>query len=130
MSGANLNYIQENSLFLNRYYGIKNETIFEIKDIHKIKDGTIQYNTKLIKINSISIDKNIYAILHIPSNFDLEKGDIIQTDTKFYKIQNFDDFNYIKYLLSNKIYFKSYLYSLDIIDHRQNKFTEYIDNIR
>ncbi len=116
LSSVFLQKIQNNESFLTPYYYGQHEMQFFIKDVHKVKDYSIEYKGKLISIDKKDIDKDIYAIVSIPMNFKVEKWYTIGFRSKLYKVDNFDGFNYIKYLQSQDIYFKSYVVWLSVLD--------------
>ena len=109
----------------------KHNLVFEIKDTHKIEDFSTHYLAELKVIEDTVLDKNILSILVIPSNLDLDKWYIIKTNSKLFETRNFEGFDYKNYLLSKDIYFKSYIYDLNIIDFRElSNFEKYIKKTR
>ena len=118
--------------FISSYLNNQNhKLVFEIKDINKIEDFSKHYLAELIEINGDKTDENIFAVLIIPSNLDLHKGNIISSQSKLFEFDNFKGFDYRNYLLSKKIFFKSYFYDINIIKHnRLNSFERYIKDFR
>lgn len=110
------NTIIQNEKLLTPYYYWQHEMQFVIKDVYKVKDYSIEYKGKLVDIDNKDIDREIYAIISVPMNFKVEKWYTIAFRSKLYKIDNFDGFNYIKYLQSQDIYFKSYVVWLSVLD--------------
>ena len=108
--------IYDNENFLKPYYYGQHEIQFYIKDIHKVKDYSIEYKGKLTQIDQKWVDRDIYAIISIPMNFKVEKWYTLSFRSKLYKVDNFDGFNYIKYLQSQDIYFKSFVVWLSVLD--------------
>ncbi|PIE85712.1 hypothetical protein CSA08_00340 [Candidatus Gracilibacteria bacterium] len=113
LSFFSLDKINEKEKILDKYIFNKNDTNFEILELHKVKDFEKEYIAKVKKINDKHINKNIYSIIIVPFNFDLNKGDIIKTKVKIYKFKDFGHFEYKNYMLSKNIYFKSYVNSFE-----------------
>jgi len=108
--------ISQNLETLRPYYHGHHEMTFYIKDVHKVKDYNSEFKAELIGIWDTKIDNDIYAIISIPANFDVEKWYTLRLTSKLYKVENFDGFNYIRYLQSQNIYFKSYVTWLSVLD--------------
>ena len=98
---SNISILEKQKL-LNPYYNIKYKISWEITWINKIKDFESEYIIKLKNIkelnNNISSsepylipNKNIEWLIIIPSNFDIQKWDIIEFSEKLIKIKNFNN---------------------------------------
>lgn len=99
---------------LNPYFDWKNhELTFIIDDVNKIDEFKIEYISKLIKIWNTSINNDIKAILVLDKNYNFPKWQIIKTETKLFKFEDFNGFSYKNYMLSKDIYFKSNIYSFE-----------------
>jgi len=123
--------VSVNEEFLEPYYFGKHEMRFFVENVHKVKDYSIEYKAKLLSIDDVVHDKDIYSIVSVPMNFVVEKWYKISFESKLYKIENFDGFNYIKYLQSQDIYFKSYVVWLKVEDREAGAaFYRYIYNFR
>ena len=123
--------ISENEKILSKYYYGQHEMTFFIQDVHKIKDYSREFKGKIIQIDDNIIDNEIYSIISIPMNFNIEKWYTIKFRSKLYKVDNFDGFNYIKYLQSQDIYFKSYVTWMHVVDRNGlSIFEKYIYNFR
>ena len=135
--------IIEKQKFLNPYYNIKYKISWEITWINKIKDFESEYIIKLKNIKELNNDisvldsylitsKNIEWLITIPSNFNIQKWDIIEFSEKLIKIKNFNNnFNYEKFSYSKNLYFKINAWSVNNIwKIEQNFIVDKIDNTR
>ena len=116
--------INNNEQLLTQYYYGQYEMQFYIANVHKVWEYSVEYKGKIQRINNKEIDRDIFAIISVPMNFNVEKWSTIVFTSKLYKIDNFDGFNYIKYLQSQDIYFKSYVIWLSTIDKNGLNFLE------
>ncbi|MCD5380701.1 ComEC/Rec2 family competence protein [Candidatus Gracilibacteria bacterium] len=106
----------EKDLKIIPYSQIKSEITFEIKDIYKILNYTGEYIVELNSINGKTLN-DIYGIVSIPSNFTVEKGDIINVRETLLPVENFNEsFNYKKFMFSKNIFFKIKAGSINRID--------------
>ncbi len=106
----------EKELKIKSYSQIKSEITFEIKDTYKILNYTWEYIVELNSINWKTLN-DIYWIVSIPSNFTVEKGDIINVREFLNPIENFNEsFNYKKFMFSKNIFFKIKAGSINRID--------------
>ncbi len=119
LSVYNLWEINKNSDVLNEYYNVKQEVSWEIDEIYKMKEDAIEYKMKVFSLAGNDLRENdMYAIVSVPLNFKLELGDVVNFESKPYKIENFDSFKYKQYLLTKKIYFKVYAFTLSVTEHK------------
>lgn len=134
ISQNNLNQIDENNNFIEIYdSNFQNNIKLEIIDTYKIKDYNNEYIARLIKVNNVILDseKKILWLVKIAKNYDIKKGDIIESKAKIEKIRNFNEFDYKHFLLSKGIYFKSYLPFIENVwNNKRNIILEQIDILR
>ncbi len=132
ISDLNLKEINSIEKLIKPYYNNKNhELILLIHDINKVEEFKIEYVAKLIKVWEIKTNKNIKAILIIDKNYELEKWDILKTNTKLFVFDNFNGFSYKNYMISKNIYFKSNIYNFERIGKiKINKIESNIIKIR
>lgn len=82
----------------------------------KLKNETHTiYDAKIYKIWNKNIDANIYAQIHIQSNFQLKKWTKLKTKAKIYTYKNSSHFKYKYFMLSSFNYFKIYPYNYEIV---------------
>ncbi len=105
-------YIQKN---FNKYNNYK----LEIIKIYKKWEYNNIYIWKILEINEIKTNLNIKWLLYITKNYNIQIWEILDTKIKLIWFENFNNFNYQKYMLSKKLYFKSYIYYLDIIENKK-----------
>lgn len=132
ISQNSLNKINSNINVLEKYFNNSRHNLeLTILDVYKIKDYSSEFIAKVDKIDRHIVDTNIYSIIEVPSNYDIKIWYKILSNSKIKKIQNFNDFNYEKYLISKNIYFTSYLYSLEVLDKvKKNIILENIAKFR
>lgn len=132
VSEYNIKNINEKENILKQYYNNKNyELILQIWNINKIDEFKKEYSTILIQIWENKIDKQIKANIKISKNYNLQKWDIIKTNTKLYEFKDFNDFSYKNYMLSKNIYFGSNIYNYELINQiKINTIEKFIINLR
>lgn len=130
ISNINLEKINKNTLFLENF---KNKTNFEVQivNISKINDDNIIYIVRIKKIEKIILNADIFAEIYINWNHKIEQWQIIAFESKIYKFDNFNWFNYQKYNLSKNIYIKLFVYNYEKKSKMEiNKFNKKIYEIR
>ncbi len=117
---------------LDTYYWHKSKLTLEIIDIHKLSEFRWEYKVRLISINEVVVNKKLNWLIAIPSNFTIDKWDIVVAREKLLKIENFSsDFNYQKFMYSKKLFFRIKANSIHSIwKVEQNKVLEKIDTVR
>ncbi len=82
-----------------------------VVDIRKKNTDTVEYKARVEHIwDSLQnlAQRNIFTLVSIPSNFELEPWDTISYRSKISLIEDFNRFEYQNYMLSKDIYFQSY----------------------
>lgn len=130
VSDFNLEQINKNLEIVNNYFDKNTKIEVEIKSVSKISDERITYIWEIKSLDS-NILKNIKAEININWNEKLEKWTIIKLETKIYKYEPFDSFEYEKYMFSKGLYFRVYAYNYEIIwQEFVNFVVKYIWQIR
>ena len=113
---SNLNKIEinENIAFIEKF-NWKEKFKIEISNLSKISEKDRTYIWKLLAVNELNIKKNVLAEIVLQGNDEIKKWDILEFESKIYKYEEFNGFNYEKYMLSKNIYFKSIPYNYEII---------------
>jgi len=110
--------IQDKENILKPFYNNeKHELIFKIEWINKISDYQIEYIARLNKVWETKINKTIKSILKVSKSSELNKWNIIKTNSKLYEFKDFDWFSYKNYMLSKNLFFSTNIYSYEIIDN-------------
>ena len=79
--------------------------VFEIWNVYKKSDFDIEYKSKILKIDNLEVDDNMYFLFKTKKNFDLAYGQIISLDTQVQAIKNFNPtFDYKSFMQSKWIY--------------------------
>jgi len=127
-----LSHINWNEERLNPYLNKnKYNVIFEIENLHKVSEFNREYIAKVKEIDNTLLSSQIKATITIPFNLKPEKGYIIKSKVKLYRLHNSPEFQYKSYMLSKSIYFKSYLNNFDIIEKKKiNKVLQWIYSLR
>lgn len=115
ISSFNLEKININEKYLEKYYLREYNYAYEIKELYKKDESYNSYIVKVKKIWDDIVDKNINWLVYLPSNYIFNKADTIQTNSTILVIDKVDKFDYKNYMLSKSIYFKSYVYDLKLV---------------
>ncbi|MDD3302603.1 MAG: ComEC/Rec2 family competence protein [Candidatus Gracilibacteria bacterium] len=130
ITNNNFTKIQNNTNFLEKYYLRTSKYDLEIINLYKKDDFYNSYVAKINKIDELNIDKNIYGIVNVASNINLNKGELLALNGQILKIDNVDNsFDYKTYLLVKNIYFKLYLYNYKVVGDK-NTFLTKLDLFR
>lgn len=135
ISNNNLEIVNENRWFIEVYdNNFYNNIKVEIVNVYKIKEYDNQFVVKLLKINSKNLEDKkdeIFWIVNITKNYKIKLWDIIESKSKTYLIEDFNEFEYKNFLLSKNIYFKSYFpFINNVWNNKQNIILEKIDILR
>ncbi|MDD2908111.1 MAG: ComEC/Rec2 family competence protein [Candidatus Gracilibacteria bacterium] len=130
ISNLNLIQIKKNNDFINSFTD-KTTIETQIKKIDKITDKYTVYIGKLIKINNENIDENIFLEIYLNGNYKLENKTKISFESKIYRFEEFNGFDYEKYMLSKELYFKTYPYNYEkISEEKENIIIKEINDTR
>jgi len=132
VSFINIYSIEDTLILLEPYFENESELKLEVLDTHKLSEFSGEYKVKLVAINKSIISEKINGLIKIPSNFTINKWDIIIAREKLKSIENFDpDFNYKKFLYSKSLFFKIKANSIHNVWHnKQNFILQKIDSTR
>lgn len=110
----------ENNLFMTQK--IIEKDVFIKAEVEKIYKKSTNNNSYILKIISINDNKNydFKFLAYLPKNIVLEKWQIIYTKSKIDKIDNFsNNFDYIKYMQLQNVFFITYIKNIEIIDKNE-----------
>lgn len=103
------NFTDENLTRLDPFLFSPQKIEVTITDIHKKTSFSTDYIGRVEHLWNTSLhDRLIHTIVRIPWNFSLDPWDSIEYSSRLYMIENFDGFEYKKFMLSQDIYFRSY----------------------
>ena len=122
---------QKLSLLENSFWNTS-EIQLEVLGTYKLSEFSWEYKVRLESINKNIFLTQINGLITIPSNFTINKWDIIIAREKLGSIENFSpDFNYQKFMYSKNLFFKIKASSINSIWHKeQNKILQKIDSVR
>lgn len=125
-----VNIEKKEDLVINYDSNIYQELKFKIIEKEKVKEYYVEYKSKIIEINWEIIDKDIYFLSTMSINYKFRPWDIIIWSWKIEQIENFNDFDYKKYLISKNIFFKSFINNQKKISEEKSYLIWKIDDLR
>jgi len=102
----------------------------QVKSVYKKSDYYNEYILELRHMWSEAISHRIYYIASFPKNFELKYWQYIGHSWRLNIIENFDNFEYKKYMLSKWIYFKTSSSSLTQISQKDKDIISYMSEQR
>ena len=106
----------------------KQEYMFEIQDVYKIKDYTKEYRVRIILYDN---HEEISGIMILPYNLSPLLWDQITWKWQIKRIRNFDGNNYRDFMYSKGLYFKIYLSNFEKIWSRKpHAFLDFLQEKR
>jgi competence protein ComEC len=96
---------QHNINFLSPLEFWKHKLTVSIHSIQEVQAFQTLYKAKTLEIDGQKVDSTIYQIVRIPNNFSLQKWHVIRYQSFISIVDNFDNFNYRKFMISRWIYF-------------------------
>lgn len=122
LSDYNLEKIDTNLDLIRSFDGEKVKQEVEIVRTSKVTDERIVYLWKVLDLDWQKIDRKIFSELYISWNKKFEKWEILAFESKIYEYEDFNNFEYQKYMLSSNIYYKTYPYNSEIIWQNEVNF--------
>jgi len=115
----NLNYekLSENIDRVYVYSGLYNSYQWEVHSVYKRSDFYDEYIVELDKINDTEFSDKIAHVLRVPKNFVLQPRQAISYNGVMYLFEDFDGFQYKKYMLSRNLYFSTSTNTIHHIYH-------------
>lgn len=119
-SVSTLQNIRDNFSIIDKYKWQYNSYIGDFVSLHARDDFYDEYIVRLRQINDTNIDTYISHILRVPKNFSLEPGQSFSYRGTLYYFENFNAFNYQRYMLSKRIYFSTSTQVVDILSDEKS----------
>ncbi len=112
------------------YYKIEQKNII----VNNLIGEKNQYKIKILWINKITKDQKVYIWeiknynikweIYTKSNYELKKWDIIKINSKIFPYEDFNDFEYKKYMASKWLYYRVYPFTFDLVSNFKINFLE------
>ncbi len=98
--------ILEKEHFLEQFYdNKKHKIIFEVDDVYKKLDFSVNYTGKIKKIAEKKVPENLRVLVKIPRNYDISLWEKIEVFEKIVEIENFSSsFDYKNFLKTKDIF--------------------------
>ncbi len=93
--------------FIAPYMWLYNSYTWEVKKVSRKDEFLDIYEIQLLQIEDREAPDMMHHLLRIPKNFALTPGETIRYSGKMYPIEDFGNFSYEKFLLSQNIYFST-----------------------
>lgn len=123
--------INQNMSDISYIFNNKSSIEWEIIDIYKKKEYSVEFTLQIKKIDTRKIQEKIYILIDVPHFYKIEKWHEIKINTKSYSFKNSSNFKYKEFMLSKNIYAKAYVNNLDILKkHEGNYILKKITNFR
>lgn len=133
LSIINQNNISNNYLLLNKTTFNYSNTVlvkWEILENYKNTEFNNSFIFNIHSINDKNLTNNINLLVKTPTNTTFYKWDIIEFNSKIKKIDNFNEFEYDKYMLLKKIYWQTNIYQYVKKWNTLNYFESKIENFK
>lgn len=121
---------QRNTDIVDKYMGSYIPQQAQVREIYRRNDFYDEYLLEMRQVWQEKFPSGILSLLRVPKNFILVPGQIIDYQGKLYPLENFNGFEYKKYMLSKNIYFSSSTHVFDTRDTMTHPVSQYFFETR
>lgn len=101
-----------------------------VVELYRRQDYYDEYILEWEVLSNISLSKNIFYILRVPKNFELDVWERISYTWKLYELKDFNGFAYKDFMLSKGIYFSTSLSNFESLENPLSGWKYHITSYR